>query len=83
MTPKAEGERAFMDKLPVNACPYEEGTYAYAQWKLGYYQQEYEELKNEQANILETMGFHSPVFTGLEDIIRNTRHKISKYRCST
>lgn len=69
-----EGRRAFMDKLSTDACPYE--GQAKVLWLKGYYKQEYDELKEEQASILESMGFYDHPFTGLEEHLRNVQSKI-------
>jgi hypothetical protein len=71
-----EGRLAFMNKEPVNSCPYD--GQAEALWKRGYYKQEYDELKEEQANILETMGFYDNPFTGLEQYLHNIQSKIKQ-----
>jgi len=71
-----EGMRAFMNKKPVDACPYE--GQAKVLWKRGYYKQELHEVKEEQNNILEQMGSFDHPHTGLEDIIHNLKNKINK-----
>jgi DNA anti-recombination protein RmuC len=75
-TPEEEGRRSFMNKESVDSCPYD--GQAEALWKRGYYKQEYDELKQEQANILETMGFYDSPFTGLEEHLRNVQSKIKQ-----
>jgi len=79
MIPEEEGRRAFMEKLPKDVCPYDEGKEK-IQWKLGYTKQEYDELKEEQAKLLESMGWYSSPYTGLEDIIHNLQSSISQYQ---
>lgn len=79
MNPTEEGRRAFMDKLPENACPHDEGTKAHIEWKLGYMKQEYEELKEEQSSLLESMGWFNEPFTGLEEIMRDLESSINQY----
>lgn len=78
-TPEEEGRRAFMEKLPKDACPYDEGKAA-IEWKLGYTKQEYEEVKEEQMNLLSSMGWYSSPYTGLENIIRDLQSSINQYQ---
>ena len=78
MNPEEEGRKAFMEKLPKDACPYE--GKAAIEWKLGYTKQEYDELKEEQASVLDSMGWYSSPHTGLENIIRNLQSSINQYK---
>lgn len=79
MNPTEEGRKAFMDKLPEDACPYEGGK-AEIEWKLGYAKQEYEELKEEQASLLDSISWHSDPYTGLEGLIRKIQSSIEQYQ---
>lgn len=80
MNPKEEGRKAFMDKLPEDACSYEKGTKQRIEWKLGYAKQEYDELKEEQMNLLESMGWYSEPHTGLENILSKLQSSIDEYQ---
>lgn len=80
MNPTEEGRRAFMDKLPENACPYDnENTKAAIEWKLGYYKQEYCELEKEQSSLLDSMNYFSEPWTGLEKTLRDLEQTIRDY----
>lgn len=78
MDPEEEGRRAFMDKLPLDACPYEEDLYAASKWKLGYHKQEYDELKLEQLNLLSSYGYLNEPHTQLDEFIHELRQEINR-----
>lgn len=77
-TPEEEGRKAFMDKLPQDACPYENKKLE-VEWKMGYAKQELDELREEQSNALESMTSWSSPYTGLEELIQNLQKSINQY----
>lgn len=81
MTPEQEGKEAFKQKLSEDDCPYDGGQEE-IKWKLGYAEQELHELRQEQASLLESMGFRSGSHTGLEEFIRKTEQKITQRNAS-
>jgi len=77
--PEQEGREAFAQKKPKDSCPYNGGKKE-LEWKLGYAKQEYEEVKEEHQGVLESMGWKSEPYTGLEDIINNLQESIQQYQ---
>jgi hypothetical protein len=77
MNPTEEGRRAFMEKLPKDACPYE--GKAAIEWKIGYMKQEYQELKQEQHELLNSQSRTEDPHTYLDEFLNRLRKKLDQY----